>query len=50
MKITIKPELALAGLALALSMLNAQAAETRKVDVMLVGGGDHEFYAGRLAQ
>ncbi len=39
MKITLKPELALAGLALAFGMLNAQAAETRKVDVMLVGGG-----------
>ena len=39
MKITLKPELALAGLALAFGMFNAQAAETRKVDVMLVGGG-----------
>lgn len=39
MKITIKPKLALAGLALAIGMLNAQAAETRKVDVLLVGGG-----------
>ncbi|AVD95456.1 malate dehydrogenase (quinone) [Pseudomonas sp. SWI36] len=39
MKITIKPTLALAGLAWAIAMLNAQAAETRKVDVLLVGGG-----------
>jgi malate dehydrogenase (quinone) len=35
----IKPELAAAGLALALGMLSAQAADTKKVDVMLVGGG-----------
>src|SRR5688572_21580845 len=39
MKITIKPVLALTGLALAFGMLGARAAETRKVDVMLVGGG-----------
>ena len=39
MRITIKPVLALTGLALAFGMLDAQAAETRRVDVMLVGGG-----------
>jgi malate dehydrogenase (quinone) len=43
MKITIEAKRALAGLALAMGlgavMLNAQAAETKKVDVLLVGGG-----------
>ena len=39
MKITIDAKWALAGLALAMGMLNAQAAETKKVDVLLVGGG-----------
>ncbi|MBV4491378.1 malate dehydrogenase (quinone) [Pseudomonas oryzicola] len=39
MIITIRPRMALAGLALALGMLHAQAAETDKVDVLLVGGG-----------
>ena len=39
MTITIRPRMALAGVALALAMLQAQAAETNKVDVLLVGGG-----------
>src|ERR1051325_2335455 len=39
MNITHKSKLALAGLALAFGMLNVQAAESKKVDVLLVGGG-----------
>ncbi|WP_176516984.1 malate:quinone oxidoreductase, partial [Pseudomonas ceruminis] len=39
MNITLKSKLALAGFTLAWSVLSAQAAENRKVDVLLVGGG-----------
>ena len=39
MIITHKSKLALAGLTLAFGMLNVQAAESKKVDVLLVGGG-----------
>ncbi|MFG0631518.1 MAG: malate dehydrogenase (quinone) [Gammaproteobacteria bacterium] len=39
MNITIKSKLALASLVMACGLFNAQAAETKRVDVLLVGGG-----------
>ncbi len=39
MNITLKSKLLVAGMTLAWGMLSAQAAESKKVDVLLVGGG-----------